>query len=142
MSNPVPDLSKPLTPRERAYVSVLLFSYWQLIEQLMGLADFQPGHWSTNLKNLFPASVPGGAPEHPQGRLQRWLAVYSDEIGILRNIRNQIAYAVDVKDADLRGADYLARVILATLFDIKPTDVNESWATTKASAITDAVNQK
>lgn len=141
MSNPVPDLSKPYTPRERAYAAVVLFSYWQLIERLMSLADIPASLWRPELNVLFHGSAPGGIPEHPQGRLQRWLAVYSDEIRILRNIRNQIAQAADLSDPDLRGADYLARVILATLFGIKPTDVNEPWVTAQISTISRAFNQ-
>jgi hypothetical protein len=136
MSQPVPDLTRPYsTAGERASATVAVIRYLQLIEQLTKLVDMQPGAWSAKLKNLFPASVPGGPPEHPQQRLERWFAVYADDINILQAIRNQLVHGVDVSDVDLRGADFLARVILASLFGVLPGEVNESWATSKISAI-------
>jgi hypothetical protein len=131
MSLPDPDLSKPYTARERAYATVVILRYWQLIEQLMKLVDLQPGNWSAELKRLFPASVPDGPPEHPQQRLERWLAVYADEIKILRTVRNYLAHTVDVSDVDLRGADLIARVILSALFGVQPSQVTDYWAYSK-----------
>jgi hypothetical protein len=137
MNQPVPPyLTKPYeTVRERAYATAVVIRYWQLIEQLMILVDRQPDAWPTNLRRLFPSSVPGGPPEHPQQRLERWFAVYADEINILRAIRDQLVHGVDVSDVDLRGADFVARVILAALFDMPPTGVNENWAIEKISDI-------
>jgi hypothetical protein len=134
-----PDLTKPYrTDRERLNATVVIIRYWQLIEQLMKLVDMQPDRWSTDLKGIFPVSVPGGPPEHPQQRLERWLGVYSSEIKILRTVRNQIVHAEDVNDIDLRGTDFLARVILASLFNVMPSTVDESWATSKINAISHA----
>ena len=135
MGQPVPDLTKPYSARERAYATVVLLSYWHLIEQLMTLVDVQPDHWSAGMRSLFPESVPGGPHEHPQQRLERWFAVYAEEIKILRTIRNQMVHLVDVSDADLRGANYLARVILATLFGVLPTEVDENWAKSKSAVL-------
>jgi|ERR1022692_4413360 hypothetical protein len=135
MNQPVPNLNKPYTAQERAYATVVLLRYWQLIEQLMILVDIPSDKWAAALVSLFPRSVPGGPPEHPQHRLLRWFGVYAEEIKILRAIRNQIAHAMEVTDVDLRGADYLARVILATLFEILPTEVNDSWAALVQSEI-------
>lgn len=140
MSEPIPPyLNKPYSVRERAYAIVVFLRYWQLIEQLMKLVDAPPDAWSAQLKSLFPSSVPGGPPEHPQQRLERWLGVYGDEIRTLREVRNRLAHAADVSDYDLRGADYVARVILAALFDVKPSGVNENWATDKVFAISQDV---
>ena len=131
MSLPDPDLSKPYTVRERAYATVVILRYWQLIEQLMKLVDLQPGNWPAELKRLFPASVPDGPPEHPQQRLERWLAVYADEIKILRTVRNHLVHTADVSDVDLRGTDLIARVILSTLFGMQPSQVTDDWAYSK-----------
>ena len=132
MNQPSPDLNKPYpSVRERAYATVVVLRYWQLIEQLMKLVDMPPQSWTPELKSLFP----GGPREHPQPRLERWLAVYGDEIRTLRNVRNQLVHTADVSDADLRGADYVARVILASLFDVSPSEVTEHWATTKVFGI-------
>jgi hypothetical protein len=131
VSLPDPDLSKPYTARERAFVRVTLLRYWQLIEQLTKLVDLQPGNWPTELKRLFPPSVPDGPPEHPQQRLERWLAVYADEINILRAVRNHLAHGADVSDVDLRGADLIARVILSSLFGVRPSQVTDDWAYSK-----------
>jgi len=137
MNEPSPDLTKPYsTVRERAYAKLVFLRYWQLIEQLMKLVDMPPVAWPTQITSLFPPSVPNGPPEHPQPRLERWLAVYGDEIRTLRNVRNQLVHAADVSDADLRVADFIARVILASLFDLAPSDITEHWATTKIFAIT------
>jgi|SRR5450755_2003410 hypothetical protein len=139
MNQPVPDLAKPYsTARERIYATVVILRYWQLIEQLMKLVDMPSDRWSIELKDLFPASVPGGPPEHPQQRLERWLGVYADEIKIIRTVRNQLVHAEDVNDFDLRGTDFLTRVILAALFDVLPTEVDESWAISKINAISHA----
>jgi hypothetical protein len=90
MNQPVPDLTRPYsTAGERAHATVVVIRYWQLVEQLMKLVDTQPDGWSAKLESLFPASVPGGPPEHPQQRLERWFAVYADDIKILRTIRNR-----------------------------------------------------
>jgi hypothetical protein len=138
MTKPSPDLNRPYrTVRERAYATVVVLRYWQLIEQLMKLVDMQPDAWSAKLKSLFPPSVPGGPPEHPQQRLERWLGVYGEEIRTLREVRNQLAHAVDISDFDLRGADYVARVILATLFDVMPSEVTDNWATAKVFAFSE-----
>jgi hypothetical protein len=141
MNEPIPPyLTKPYSSaRERSYATVVILRYWQLIEQLRKLVDFQPDNWPAGLKSLFPPSVPDGPPEHPQQRLERWFAVYGDEIRILQKIRDQLAHAVDVSDVDLRGADYVARVILAALFGMLPSRVNEDWAITKINAISRAV---
>jgi hypothetical protein len=136
MNQPRPDLTKPYATRtERAYDTVVFIRYWQLIEQLMKLVDMQPDAWSAEVRSLFPRSVPGGPPEHPQQRLERWLAVYADEVKILRSIRNQLVHAQDVSDADLRGAVFLSRVVLSTLFGVLPSAVNEDWATSKISTL-------
>lgn len=132
MSLPDPDLSKPYTARERAFVRVTILRYWQLIEQLTKLVDLEPGNWSPELRRLFPPSVPDGPPEHPQQRLERWLAVYADEIQILRTVRDRLAHGVDVSDVDLRGADLIARVILSSLFGVQqPSQVTDDWAYSK-----------
>lgn len=136
MNQPFPDIRKPYpTARERTNATQDIIRYWQLIEQLMKLVDIPADDWPAKLKSLFPASVPGGPPEHPQQRLERWLAVYADEIKILRTVRNQLVHVADVSDTDLRGADYVARVILAALFDVLPTHVDQDWTTSKISAI-------
>src|SRR5580700_5669970 len=120
-----PNLTEPYeTASGRAYATVVILRYWQLIEQLMKLVDMQPEAWPANLRSLFPVSVPGGPPEHPQQRRERWFTVYADEIKILRTIRNQLVHGEGVSDVDLRGADFLARVILATLFGLSPTEVD------------------
>lgn len=140
MTQPSPDLNRPYrTARERAYATVVVLRYWQLIEQLMKLVDMQPDAWSAQLKSLFPSNVPGGPPEHPQQRLERWLGVYGDEIRILREVRNKLAHVSDISDFDLRGADYVARVILAALFGVLPSEVTDDWATAKAFAISQEV---
>jgi hypothetical protein len=140
MSQPVPSyLRTPYSsPRERAYAIAVVLRYWQLIEQLMKLVDIQPNDWPSEIQNLFPRSVPGGPPEHPQRRLERWLGVYADDIKILRAIRNQLVHAatdVNISDVDLRGADYLSRVMLATLFELLPSEISDDWASTIIVAI-------
>src|ERR1700735_316269 len=112
MNQPAPDLNKPYsTARERAYATVVVIRYWQLIEQLMKLVDMPPDRWPASLRSLFPTSVPDGPPEQPQQSLERWLAVYADEIKLLRTVRNQLVHAADISDGDIRGADFVARVI-------------------------------
>jgi hypothetical protein len=140
MNEPVPNLSRPYpTVIERAYATVVLLRYWQLIEQLTKLVDLQPENWPATLQSLFPPSVPGGPREHPQQRLERWFTVYADEIKILRTIRNELVHTVDVSDVDLRGADYVARVILAALFNAMPSQVDDAWAMSKINAISGEV---
>jgi hypothetical protein len=87
--------------------------------------------------------VPGGPPEHPQQRLERWFVVYADEINILQKVRNQLVHSArgGVTDVDLRGADYLARVILATLFEVSPSEVSDDWAMSKLSDFSQAIGQ-
>lgn len=136
MNQPGPDLTVPYpTARDRAYAIVVVLGYWRLIEQLTKLVDMPPGSWPTRLSDLFPKFKYDGISEHPQQRLERWFGVYADEIKILRTVRNQLAHAVNIDDMDLRGADFLARVILASLFNVPPSRVDESWATSKINAI-------
>lgn len=124
MSQSPPDLGKPYgTEAERAVDREALIVYWYGIEALTHLAEMPPSRWSTEQARLFPSSVPGGPPEHPEQRLQRWLTLYGDEISIIRDIRNRLVHIGRVTDPELRGATWLAKTIISTAMGILPSEV-------------------
>jgi hypothetical protein len=124
-----PDLSKPyVTEEDRARDREALLFYEMLIEAITRLADRPDSSWSEDQRSLFPGSVPGGPAEHPLSRLQRWITIYGDEIKIIRDVRNRIVHSGIVADPEIRGAAWLARQIISTLFDLQPSQVNPIWA--------------
>jgi hypothetical protein len=117
-----PDLSRPYnTETERVVARETLLTYWQVVELLMKLVQQPADQWSPEQISLFPPSVPGGPPEHPEQRLERWFSLYNDEINILRDIRNAVVHGVPVADSELRGALYLARITISTALGVSPS---------------------
>ena len=126
MSQP-PDLSQPYrTESERISDREALLLYWYAIEQLTRLAELPADRWSPKQESLFPRSVPGGPPEPPQRRLQRWLTVYGDEVRTIKDIRNRLAHLVPVADSELRGALYLARHVVASAVGALPSEADSA----------------
>jgi hypothetical protein len=124
-----PDLNKPYSTRqEREESREAIINYWRLIEFMMSLADVPADKWNAGMRGLLPDSVPGGPTEHPLQRLERWLSLYNEEVQILRDVRNRIIHAIPLEDVDIRGAEWVARVILATLFGTNPSQINKNWA--------------
>jgi hypothetical protein len=125
LSQMPPDINVPYfteEDRENAREAVLL--YFRLIEVLARLADQTSRPWSPDQVALFPA----GLSENPSRRLARWLTTFGDEIKIIRDVRNQIVRVGVITDLDLKGAEFLARQIISTLFDMQPSQVNPTWA--------------
>lgn len=126
-----PDLGKPYsTEAERADAREALLLYWYAIEALTKLADQPTSEWSPQQTSLFPSSVPGGPPEPAQHRLQRWLNLYTDEINIIRDVRNRLVHRGIVTDSELRGAVYLARHVMSTAMGVPPSQAEPAWART------------
>jgi hypothetical protein len=120
-----PDISVPYaTEADRANAREAVLLYSSLIEVLTHLADQTASSWSADQEVLFPA----GLRENPTHRLTRWIAAFSDEIKVIRDVRNRMVHAGVVTDPELRGAEWLARQIISTLFDMQPSQVNPIWA--------------
>jgi hypothetical protein len=131
-----PDLNQPYrTPREREEAREVIVSSWRLIELLMRLADFSPDQWTADRVRLLPGSPAGNIREHPSQRLDRWLSLYSEEIQVVRAARNLIVHAEDLDDPQLRGTEQIARVILATLFDKLPSEIDKNWLRSKTEEV-------
>jgi hypothetical protein len=127
----MPDLNRPYsTPKEREDARETIVSSWRLIELLMTLADFPPDQWTVGRSSLLPGSNMG-IREHPSQRLDRWLSLYSEEIQLVRAARNRIVHGVVLDDPQLRGTEQIARVVLATLFDKLPSDIDKNWLRSK-----------
>jgi hypothetical protein len=129
-----PDLGKPYTSEDkRASDREALIIYWYGIDSLVHLAEKPASRWTPQEVSLFPSSVPGGPPEHPENRLRRWLTLYTDEINIIRDVRNRLVHAsrmVIVTDPELRGATWLARQVLSTAMGTLPSQVEPDWVRT------------
>lgn len=129
-----PDLGQPYSSEaERAADREALIIYWYGIESLTRLAEKPASQWTPQEESLFPSSVPGGPPEHPEQRLRRWRTLYTDEINIIRDVRNRLVHAARttiVTDPELRGATWLARQILSTAMGVLPSEVEPSWVRT------------
>jgi hypothetical protein len=124
-----PDLGRPYgTEADRVDAREALLLYWNVIESLVVLADLPGSQWSPQQASLFPSSVPGGPPEPPQHRLQRWLNLYSDEISVIREVRNRLVHRGIVADSELRGAAYLARHVISTALGVPPSQAEPGWA--------------
>ena len=124
LSQMPPDLGKPYSSEaERAADREALITYWYGIEALTRLAEKPVSRWSPEQVGLFPPSVPGGPPEHPEQRLRRWLTLYSDEVGVIRDIRNRLVHSGQVTDPELRGAAWLARTIISTALGTLPSEI-------------------
>jgi hypothetical protein len=122
-----PDLSQPYgSEAERADAREALLLYSYAIEVLTRLAELPAGEWSPRQLDAFPSSVPGGPPELPQHRLQRWQSLYNDEIRISRDVRNSLVHRGLVADSELRTATYLARNIVATAMGVLPSDAESA----------------
>lgn len=120
-----PDLSTPYaTEVDRANAREALLVYFLLIEVLTHLADQESSSWSARQGVLFPV----GLRENPTRRLIRWITTFSDEIKVIRDVRNRIVHVGVVTDPELRGAEWLARQIISTLFDMQPSQINPTWA--------------
>jgi hypothetical protein len=128
-----PDLGKPYSSEvERAADREALLIYWYGVELLTNLANQPAAQWSPEQAQLFPSSVHGGPPEHPHQRLQRWLTLYGDEIGLIRGVRNRLVHGRlehggVVTDPELRAAAWLARQVLSTATGVLPSEVTASW---------------
>jgi len=127
-----PDLNRPYsTPKEREEAREIIVSCWRLIELLMRLADFPADQWTADRVRLLPGSAAGSIREHPSQRLDRWLSLYSEEIQVVRAARNRIVHGGVLDDPQLRGTEQIARVILATLFDKLPSEIDKNWLRSK-----------
>jgi hypothetical protein len=127
LSHQPPDLSQPYgAESERLADRDALLFYWYAIERLIRLAEQPPGEWSSDQLSLFPRSVPGGPPEPPQQRLQRWLTLYGDEVRTIRDLRNRLLHLGPVADSEIRGALYLARNIVASAVGAMPSDAESA----------------
>jgi hypothetical protein len=116
------DIGEPYsTEAERAHARDVLVLYWFAISLLVKLAQQPADEWSSNQVSLFPVSVPGRPPEPPQSRLTRWANLYSDEIRAIRDIRSKLVHGGLVADAELRGANFLARNVIATATGMTPS---------------------
>lgn len=128
MTQMPPDLGKPYSSEEeRAADREALLIYWYGVELLTNLADQPAAQWSPEQVQLFPSSVQGGPPEHPQQRLQRWLTLYGEEINLIRGVRNRLVHGGVVTDPELRGATYLGRQVLSTATGVIPNEVSQGW---------------
>jgi hypothetical protein len=129
-----PDLGEPYSSEaERAADREALIVYWYAIASLTDLAEKPASQWTPQEASLFPSSVPGGPPEHPEQRLRRWLTLYTDEINVIRDVRNRLVHSSAgrmVTDPELRGATWLARQILSTAMGVLPSEVEPSWVRT------------
>jgi hypothetical protein len=105
----------------------------------MRLADFPPDQWTTGRVKLLPGSATSSIREHPSQRLDRWLSLYSEEIQVVRAARNRIVHAGILDDPQLRGTEQIARVILATLFDKSPSEIDKNWLRLKIDEILNQV---
>jgi hypothetical protein len=120
-----PDISVPyFSEEDRANAREAVILYSQLIEVLTRLANQAVSTWSADQEGLFSASLR----ENPTRRLTRWVTTFSDEIKIIRDVRNRIVHVGVVTDPELKGAEFLARQIISTLFDVQPSQVNPTWA--------------
>lgn len=127
MNHQPPDLSRPYgTEEERIVDRDALLFYWFAIERLIRLAEQPTSEWSSDQLGLFPRSVPGGPPEPPQHRLQRWLTVYGDEIRTVRDLRNRMLHLGPVADSEIRGALYLARNVVASAVGALPSEAESA----------------
>jgi hypothetical protein len=132
----MPDLNQPYrTPREREEARETVVSSWRLIELLMKLADIPADLWTPDRVRLLPGSPVGSIREHPSQRLDRWLSLYSDEIQLVRSARNRIVHAEALDDPELRGTERIATVILATLFDKLPGEIDKNWLKSKTQEV-------
>lgn len=122
MSLQPPDISEPYsTEVERAHDRDTLVLYWFAIELLTRLAQRPFDEWTSNQRDLIPGSVPGGPREPPQSRLARWVNLFGDEIRIIGDTRNRLVHGGPLADAELRGANFLARNVLATATGMAPS---------------------
>ncbi len=124
----MPDFGKPYSSEsERRSDREALLVYWFGIESLTSLADQPPSNWTKRQASLFPGSVEGGPPERPEQRLRRWLTLYTEEINLIRDVRNRLVHGEVVTDPELQAATWIARQILSTALGTQPSTVEPMW---------------
>ena len=134
----MPELWKPYSSEaERGCDAEVLILCGYGIDALVTLAGRPIPQWSREQDSLFPRSVPGGPPEHPQDRLSRWAAVYEREIGLVHEARGRLVRGALVADAELRGAAYLAAQILAVALGVPPGQVDAAQVHALAACAAD-----
>jgi len=128
----MPDLARPYSSEaERASDREALLVYSYAIESLTNLAEQPRSQWTQEQVRPFPSSVEGGPPEHPEQRLRRWLVLYTEEINVIRDVRNRLVHRGTVTDPELRGATWIARQILSTAMGVLPSEVEPRWVQTR-----------
>lgn len=123
-----PNLSEPYgSDAERFADRAAIVIYNFGVEYLLSLAEVPADAWTSTQMGKFPDSVAHGSPEHPQQRLRRWASLYREEVDLIRKIRDVVVHGLEVPDADLRGAVWLARQIISTAIDRRPSDVDSEF---------------
>lgn len=105
-----PELDRPFTSeRDRADAMARFLRAFNELEFLGDFAglDTLPAHVRSHMSAS--SLAPGDSIEH---RLRRWSNLFSDEITALRDARNRMVHGIAVSDAELKGADWLARQLL------------------------------
>jgi hypothetical protein len=129
-----PDLGKPYASEaQRAADIEALLTFWNLIETLAELGQEPDARWTKPDRQLFSKFGSIGFQEAPQQRLRRWVNVYSDEIQVIKAVRDRLVHGprtrgTAVTDPEIRGAAWLAKQILATVTGVLPSEVNPQWA--------------
>ena len=106
-----PDLSTPFaSDKERtAAVARLLWSCFELeLWQAAATGTLGEAQRQTLRRGLAPGDT-------PEGKLQRWAALFDEELRAALATRNAVAHGQRVSDPDLRGAEWLALHLLSLL---------------------------
>jgi hypothetical protein len=113
-----PDLERPFAgDSERAVTLAELLRACVELEKWINLSA-DPARLTPEQKGSINTSANSNV--SPEQGLQRWETVFDDELRAVIDARNRAIHGIRLGDAELRGASWLARGLLALLTSVEP----------------------
>ncbi len=128
MKSMPPDLAIPFSgPDERLRARQTLIERAAKLAALESLASTPAHQWTEEQRGFFRPDL-NGFPDPPPDRLERWVAVFGDELSMFDDI---VQRSAPLSDIELREAVYLAGRLLAPVLGVHLDEVDATsvpWA--------------
>jgi hypothetical protein len=112
-----PDTRRPISKDERVELRARIVSADARLERIGHYRDEPETHWPADIRLWFSRTPVAG--ESAKQVLNRWWALFEDEVNLVHQVRNRVVHYAAVTDAELLNADWLITRLMRTL---EPTD--------------------